>query len=391
MNFYSQIPGFKHFREFSQKKHYVPLPLDWDIIVTDIQNSTVAIESGRYKDVNAVGAASIVAIVNALKPIVVPFVFGGDGATLAIPRSMRDKAEAALLGTKDMAEKSFGLSLRIGIIGMNVLSDQGKELLVGKFRPHEHYEQAMFMGNGLDTAESLIKRKITPNPYLISNPNISGNADFSGFECRWNEVPSPFGETISLLVKTHPQNQIDITETYSKIIEDITKIYGDDVKHHPLKLDQLTLAATPKKLSAEIKIKTYFSSFKERVFNASKIFLYALIGRIYIWKKIKTENADWGAYKTQLIANSDFQKFDGALRMVISGTRKQSQQLRKLLEIYHGAQKIVFGLYINPAAIITCLISNYHQNHVHFIDGSAGGYAMAAKEMKKQLSLNKLT
>ena len=44
---------------------------------------------GRYKDVNTIGVASIVAIKNAMKNELFPFVFGGDGATALIPASKR--------------------------------------------------------------------------------------------------------------------------------------------------------------------------------------------------------------------------------------------------------------------------------------------------------------
>jgi len=44
-----------------------------------------------------------------------------------------------------------------------------------------------------------------------------------------------------------------------------------------------------------------------------------------------------------------------------------------------------YGIHASPAAIITCIIFNYGTDHVHFLDGSDGGYTMAAKEMKRQL------
>ena len=34
---------------------------------------------------------------------------------------------------------------------------------------------------------------------------------------------------------------------------------------------------------------------------------------------------------------------------------------------------------------MTCVITRYEGDHVHFVDGSDGGYALAAKRMKEQL------
>ena len=80
-HFYEQIEGFSVFSEFSNARWYQPLAADWCVVITDVEGSTVAIEQGRYKEVNAVGVASIVALTNVIKPLQVPYVFGGDGAT----------------------------------------------------------------------------------------------------------------------------------------------------------------------------------------------------------------------------------------------------------------------------------------------------------------------
>ena len=38
------------------------------------------------------------------------------------------------------------------------------------------------------------------------------------------------------------------------------------------------------------------------------------------------------------------------------------------------------------AALMTCFVRSYQGNHVHFVDGSNGGYALAAKQLKAQLA-----
>lgn len=35
---------------------------------------------------------------------------------------------------------------------------------------------------------------------------------------------------------------------------------------------------------------------------------------------------------------------------------------------------------------MTCAIDDYRTEHMHFVDGSDGGYALAAKQLKKQLA-----
>ena len=37
-------------------------------------------------------------------------------------------------------------------------------------------------------------------------------------------------------------------------------------------------------------------------------------------------------------------------------------------------------------ALITCLVESHAGRHLHFVDGSEGGYALAARQLKAQLA-----
>ena len=47
--------------------------------------------------VNALGVGSIVALCNATRDVQLPYVFGGDGATFAVPGSLRERVIPAFL------------------------------------------------------------------------------------------------------------------------------------------------------------------------------------------------------------------------------------------------------------------------------------------------------
>ena len=83
--------------------------------------------------------------------------------------------------------------------------------------------------------------------------------------------------------------------------------------------------------------------------------------------------------------NADFRKFDGVLRMVMDGSDAQYQRLRAYLEGQHREGRLVYGMHRSREALLTCIVFSYNGNHVHFVDGSDGGYAMAARELKAQL------
>ena len=63
----NHAPGPGHIASFrvARSAIYEPLPDDWLIGVTDIVDSTPAIKSGRYEDVNYAGASIIAALGNA--------------------------------------------------------------------------------------------------------------------------------------------------------------------------------------------------------------------------------------------------------------------------------------------------------------------------------------
>ena len=64
---------------------YRPLPEGWALAVADVVSSTEAIAAGKYKSVNMAGASVITAVLNVLEGSDYPFVFGGDGAVIAVP------------------------------------------------------------------------------------------------------------------------------------------------------------------------------------------------------------------------------------------------------------------------------------------------------------------
>ncbi len=59
--FYRDLRAFSDARQICDAHHYTEVPDGWVVVITDVEGSTKAIEAGRYKDVNLVGAATITA------------------------------------------------------------------------------------------------------------------------------------------------------------------------------------------------------------------------------------------------------------------------------------------------------------------------------------------
>ena len=68
--------------------------------------------------------------------------------------------------------------------------------------------------------------------------------------------------------------------------------------------------------------------------------------------------------------------------------KAQSQKLPpgvKLLHTLEGHKSGVYGLHPSNRAQVTCLVFERMGHQVHFIDGADGGYALAAKDLKKRV------
>ncbi len=388
-HFYANLKPFGHFRGVFRSAHYVKLPSDWSVVITDIEGSTKAIQQGRYREVNAVGVASIVAVCNALKPLPIPFVFGGDGASLCIPGNYVEVVKKALVATKLMAMEQFSLSLRVGIVPCADLHQSQYQVLVAKCRISEGYYQAAFSGKGLVYAEHLVKND-RDHRYSFKIENILPFADFSGFECRWKDVLSLHGETISLLVQAIEENPERNNAVYLETFDAIQAIYGQVKTYHPVQKNNLELTVNSKNLQDEGKIRASFDRRLSKWLYSRLLPWKVRLGQHWMENEKRMFGVDWGKYKDRLITNTDFRKFDDNLRMVISGTAEQRHQLLGYLEKQYQKELLVYGLHVSDRALMTCVISDYHLHHIHFVDGSDGGYAMAAKDLKKQIKKRSL-
>lgn len=383
-HFYRDLPLLPSFLEVTNPDNFAPVPEDWFIVITDICNSTKAIEAGRYREVNLIGACSISVILNLARDHEVPFVFGGDGATVLVPAQLVHKVRKALPALQYMAKTAFNMGLRVGIVPVAHVVRAGYEVKVAKLKISENYSQAMLTGGGLNYATDLIKDPITAEVYNLTDSRTA-KADFSGLECRWQDIPSRHGEVVSLLVLAmahHPEKNYQI---YRDVIERIQEIYGDDDYVNPVSPGRLKLSFSSRKLMAETKLRAKSSRWLDRKLYLIQIKLENLLGFFFMKFKVTLGAMPWGSYREIVTAATDYKKFDDALRMTIAGTPAQRERLSHYLEEQLRAGKLVYGLHASDRALMTCLVFERHGRQVHFIDGADGGYALAAKPMKQQL------
>ena len=385
-NFYSQLPLLDNFLKITEIGNFVDVPDDWYIVVTDIRGSTKAIEAGKYKEVNLLGACSIVAVLNAAGETEIPFVFGGDGASLLMGPSLLPAAQKALLATQQLAKTEFDMDLRVGVVPVKVVVAANYPVKIAKFKVSENYSQAVFIGGGLTRATELIKDPVAGNIYSIKNNGVSPKANFSGLECRWQDIPSKYGEIVTLLVMVRSDFDPQSHQFYRNILRKIQYIYGKENSLNPIDRKNLKLTLNSAKLIKETLVRASSASWLDRQLYLSKIQLETALGSLLMNLKVKTEELDWGVYKDIALAATDYRKFDDMLRMVISGNEWRRKKLTAYLEKNYREGKLVYGLHVSDRALMTCLVFERGGRQVHFVDGADGGYALAAKDMKERMN-----
>ncbi len=377
-SFYADLQPLSDFADVASPSGYVPAPADWLLVITDVEGSTKAIEAGRYKDVNALGVAAIVAVQNALDGLDIPFVFGGDGATLLCPAHLRARLEPALQGLMRRASEGFDLGMRAGIVPLDELYAAGHEVRIARYQASEFASFAMFAGDGVSVGEDWVKDPVRGRQYAVE-PG-TGEADFRGFECRWQPIPSRRGVVVALLVQATQADRTAAAETYRHVIEGVDR----RVVSPPIDPARLNLASDSKSFDTEARLLSGSSSGLKASIAKARAKTLNAVGSALLRSGKHFADFDGARYRDEVVENSDYRKFDDTLRMILDVTEDERKALLSFLEEEHRLGKIVYGTHAAASALMTCAVRSHEGDHVHFLDGNDGGYALAAKQLKAQ-------
>jgi hypothetical protein len=380
-HFYAQLPFFTDARDVCNLAHYREVPDGWTVIVTDVRGSTAAIEAGRYRDVNLIGAATITAARNAAPELELAYVFGGDGATLVVPTAALGPIRDALLGLRKVALERFGLELRVGGVSVDELRIRGAAVLVAKLEISPGLCLAMFAGGGLGEAETLVKGSADH----VWSDEAPPAPNLEGLECRWRPIASERGEIVSVLIRATGTGDT-AAAVYANVIAQIGEVVGAHAELNPARSRHLTPTRSPFSLRKELRLKHRAgASWWARLKQLIVTWITTLVGIRYMEKRVVTDDNDWGAYRDSVPRHSDYWKYDDTLRFVIDVTAEQKRALLDCFDRHERAGDIVYGVHAAPEALMTCVVFDRKADHVHFIDGGDGGYARAAKQLKQKL------
>ncbi len=384
--FYADLAPFDRFTDLADVSAYAALPDDWLVLCADVRGSTQAIEEGRYKDVNLIGAACITAVLNVSGDIEVPFVFGGDGAVIIVPPSLQKPAEVELVALRQMASSKFNLDLRVGVVPVLDLRAHNMDVAVRKYQLSAGNFLAMFTGGGIELAEKLLKSDSDDNKYVLQPDENTGPPSLEGLSCRWEPLAPQGGVMLTMMVKTISSNAAQEQRLVSEVLAAVSEMLGSDARN--------ASPATPGSMKFRWPPR---NAWKEALLTAGKgavITTYLTVlftSLVQVWchrfgKKVS--DYDGKTYTDELRSNTDYRKYDDMLRMVLDVTQDQADAIDAYLHTRFEAGDVIYGTHRADSALMTCVVFSLKQSeHVHFVDGADGGFAMAAVDLKARMSM----
>jgi len=372
--FYSRLPVNEiPLSDLLTEEHlFFKIPGNWQVVITDVKNSTAAVRDGLHETVNLVATGSIVAVLNiAYKTgITVPFFFGGDGASFIIPPTMLDSAMHALLRHRENTRTNFNIELRVGHVPVTEIYEKEQALNISKLRTSGLFAIPVLLGDGLIYAE----KKIKGPDYIFSKQPVNDELDLSGMQCRWDRIKPPENEfeVVSLLVIA--REGVKQSSVFKKVIDSMDEIYGSPNTRKPISAAKLKIKATLAKIRLEMRVR--MGGYRPVYFMTN--WIKTSLGYLYF----KTKKGK--VYLNNLVDMSDTLIIDGRINTVISGTAKQRELLEEALNKIEREGEILYGLFVSKESVMSCYVRNIKDGHIHFVDGAEGGYTKAASVIKRK-------
>ena len=377
--FLSDLPTFSEFEDVANLTRYRPLPEGWALAVADVVSSTEAIARGKYKTVNMAGASVITAVLNVLEGNNYPFVFGGDGAVIAVPPNGIAAASRALAAVARWIEDDLGLNMRTALVPLSEVRAAGHDVRIARFQSSPEMTFAMFAGGGAAWAEAQMKL----GRFAVPMAESGSRPDLSGLSCRWNPIASRNGQIVSIIaVPSTTARPDDFRALVANVVAVANKAGG---LGNPLPpqgpVPQLTLGGVASETNAR-------APRGKRLIARAKVMVAIFITVLLYRTNLTLGSFNARDYSRQMSRNTDFRKFDDGLKMTIDINSAGLAEIEALLDSAAAAGVCQFGLHNQDQALVTCIVPSLRaHDHMHFIDGAAGGYAQAATQMKAKAAL----
>ena len=373
--FFASVRVFDDFDRVTDPALYTPLPAGWQVGNADIVGSTRAKAAGRAKAVNLAGAAVIAGVTNALGGEEIPTVFGGDGASFAVPPALADKAAAALAAVARWSARDMELPMRVGMVPVEAVRAAGLDVQVARYAASPSVRYAMFAGGGLRWAE----REIKQGRFRLAEAADDAMPDLDGLSCNWEAIGSALGTMLTIMLvpagaHTEPRF-IALVGELNALLADRRQVRSPLPAQGP----PFRFPPTGLGLLARVRRRPGDWAWVRRL----RLFGEALFAYVLLSRGIKVGNFDPDRYRREIVSNADFRGYDDGLRMTLDCSTAQADRIEALLKRARADGIARYGLHREAEALMTCIAPlPSRSDHVHFIDGATGGYTLAALQLK---------
>jgi hypothetical protein len=248
---------------------------------------------------------------------------------------------------------------------------------VARFSPSDFVSYAMFAGGGASWAEKQMKA----GRFAVKAAAPETRPDLTGLSCRWNPIEAHNGEIVSIIAVPDAAGS---GPEFRRLVTDIIAISMEQNRDgHPVPVEGPTPVLAFK--GAEIEARATAPAINRW---RRKLVIAAQIVLVYILDKfgIRAATFDAKIYRRDLAANSDFRKFDDGLKMTIDVDGAHFSRIEARLREAEAEGVCRYGLHRQDSALMTCFVPTpLMRDHMHFIDGASGGYAMAAMALREKL------
>ncbi|WP_107675847.1 DUF3095 domain-containing protein [Agrobacterium sp. LAD9] len=378
--FLAGLPVFRHFEDVADPALYRALPPGWGLAIADIIDSTAAVGTGRYKAVNMAGAAVISGVSNSLGRHDLPFVFGGDGAAVAVPPQGLPVARAALSNVQRWVKDDLDLAMRVALVPVEDIRKNGFDIRVARFQASEDVSYAMFSGGGNSWAEARMKE----GQYALPAAEAGERPDLTGLSCRWNPIPATRGKVVSIIAVPGPSRDMS---AFRQLVIDLVDLAEQDARHgHPVPEDGPKLGFVGEGLGLEARAGAAYHDVWGKMRRSFRILGESLLVNLLSVTGLSFGPFNAVRYRRSVASNTDFRKFDDGLKMTVDIDASRLEKIRTRLEQGRLSGSCYYGLHEQDAALMTCIVpSPLSRDHMHFVDGADGGYAAAASRLKQQI------
>ncbi len=371
---YSEIKPFRDFALVVEEEVYRPLPDNWLIGISDVVDSTSAIQAGQYKAVNMAGAATISAITNTLAGKPFPFVFRGDGARFAISPDDAETVREAMSKTATWVRTELKLTLRVALVPIEIIRQARRDIHIARYAASPGLSHAIFTGGGMEWAA----RQAKAGRFTVE-PATPGNApDLTGLSCQWQPLHSANGVILSMIVK--PRSNADRKAFAATIYELLARL------EHERRINPVPESGPqvhrPSE-SLDLRSRVIRPGSGSRATRRLLVLFQSLLAWLLSRTRWKIGDFDPNRHRRHIAPNTDFRKYDDGLMMTVDCSKDCAGDLERILQLARSDGIVDYGLHQQKTALMTCTIPSVSSDdRLHLVDGGSGGYARAAQQLR---------